>query len=49
VGHWCHRFILDSAGLAQVDLLTEHTFFQVAIDGLAINLMTPPWDASRTV
>jgi hypothetical protein len=49
VAYWRHRFILDSAGLAKVDLLTEHTFFQGAISGLAIDLMTPPWDASRTV
>jgi len=49
VAYWRHRFILDSAGLAKVDLLTEHTFFQGAINGLAIDLMTPPWDVSRTV
>jgi len=42
VALWRHRFILDRAGFASVDLLTARTFFQGAINGLAIDLMTPP-------
>lgn len=47
VAYWRHRFVLDSAGLAQGDVVTEHTFFQAAIDGSAIDLMAPPWVAAR--
>jgi hypothetical protein len=47
VAYWRHRFVLDSAGLAKGDVLTEHTFFQAAISGTAIDLMSPPWVASR--
>lgn len=49
VAYWRYRFILDSAGLANEALLTEHTFFQGAIAGLAIDLTAPPWDESRSV
>ncbi|MBY4596408.1 RES family NAD+ phosphorylase [Ottowia caeni] len=48
VAYWRHRFVLDSAGLAMGDLVTEHTFFQAAIDGSAIDLMAPPWVAARS-
>ena len=47
VAYWRHRFIVDSAGLADRQLLTEHTFFQAAIAGAAVDLMQPPWRAAR--
>lgn len=47
VAYWRYRFILDSTGLANEELLTEHTFFQGAISGAAIDLMSTPWDAMR--
>ena len=47
VAYWRHRFILDSAALLNAELLTEHTFFQAKVDGLAINLMAPPWVSAR--
>ena len=47
VAWWRHRFVLDSAGLIDQELLTEHTFFQAAIAGPAIDLMAPPWNAER--
>lgn len=47
VAYWRHRFILDSTGLAKTQLLTEHSFFQTKVDGTAIDLMNPPWDAAR--
>lgn len=47
VAYWRHRFVLDSAGLVKVDVLTEHTFFQATIDGSAVDLMAPPWVAAR--
>jgi len=47
IAYWRHRFILDSVGLLEVDLLTEHTLFQAEVRGLSLNLMTPPWSQSR--
>lgn len=48
VAYWRHRFVMDSVGLTKGDVMTEHTFFQAAIDGAAIDLMAPPWVAART-
>lgn len=47
VAYWQHRFVMDSVGLTKGDVMTEHTFFQAAIDGAAIDLMAPPWVAAR--
>lgn len=47
VAYWRNRFVLDSAGLAKGDVLTEHTFFQAAIAGSAVDLMAVPWVAAR--
>jgi len=46
VAFWRWRFLTDSAGLENDELLTEHTFFQAAVSGLAIDLTTPPWAAA---
>jgi hypothetical protein len=47
VAYWRHRFLLDSEGLAQDELLTVHTFFQADIRGKAIDLMKQPWVKAR--
>jgi len=47
VAYWRHRFILDSTALLKTELLTEHTFFQARVDGVAIDLMRPPWHAAK--
>lgn len=47
VAYWRHRFVLDSAGLTDGDVVTEHTFFQAEINGSSINLMAQPWIAAR--
>ena len=47
VAYWRNRFLLDSAALADTELLTEHTFFQAQIEGLAVDLMAAPWNAAR--
>lgn len=47
VAYWRHRFIQDSTGLADEELLTEHTFFQGAVSGASLDLMAPPWVAMR--
>ena len=49
VAHWRHRFILDSAGLQDQLLLTEHTFFQAAVQGRSVDLMAAPWAEARTL
>ena len=43
VAYWRHRFILDSDGLRDEVLLTEHTFFQASVQGMSIDLMAEPW------
>jgi hypothetical protein len=48
VAYWRHRFILDSAGLLEEELLTEHTFFEAKVQGTAIDLMKPPWVKARS-
>jgi hypothetical protein len=47
VGYWRWRFLMDSAGLQNQELLTEHSFFQAQIDGQAIDLTAKPWRAAR--
>ena len=47
VAYWRQRFILDSVGLADAELLTEHTFFQAMVQGVAIDLLKVPWVAAR--
>ncbi|MFT3813656.1 MAG: RES family NAD+ phosphorylase [Acidovorax sp.] len=49
VAYWRHRFILESAGLLEQALLTEHTFFQAVVDGRAIDLLAPPWSTARAL
>lgn len=47
VAYWRHRFILDSAGLLDQVLLTEHSIFQGVLDGTSIDLMEQPWAQAR--
>lgn len=48
VAYWRWRFLMDSAGLREGELVTEHTFFQAQVRGIAIDLTKPPWNASAT-
>lgn len=43
VAYWRHRFVIDSEGLREQELLTEHTFFQGALQGVSIDLSAEPW------
>lgn len=43
IAYWRHRFLADAQALAGETLTTELTFYVCAVDGLAINLMQPPW------
>lgn len=45
VGWWRWRFLMDSAGLRERELITEHTLFQARVRGVAIDLGKPPWSA----
>jgi hypothetical protein len=47
VAYWRYRFILDSAGMHDQVLLTEHSFFQAVLEGSSIDLMEPPWVQAR--
>ena len=49
VAYWRHRFILDSTGLLDQMLLTEHTFFQAEVNGTSLDLTAEPWVQSRAV
>ncbi len=48
VAYWRWRFLLDSEGLLDQELLTEHTVFSAQVQGLAIDLSAQPWQQART-
>ncbi len=47
VAYWRMRFISDSAGLLDQKIVTTHTFFASAVDGVGIDLMDQPWSVFR--
>jgi len=49
VAYWRHRFIIDSDGLRDGVLLTEHSFFKAHIEGNSIDLMAAPWREARAL
>lgn len=49
VAYWRWRFFMDSDGLRDEQLVTEHTFFQARFAGLELNIAVAPWDVHRTV
>jgi hypothetical protein len=49
VAHWRWRFFMDSDGLRDGQVLTEHTFFQARFDGLELDISGPPWSADRDI
>ena len=46
VAYWRWRFLMDSAGLREGELVTEHTLFQAQVRSAAIDLTRAPWSAS---
>ena len=46
VAYWRWRFLMDSAGLRDGELVTEHTLFQAQVRGLLIDLTQAPWASS---
>ncbi len=49
VAYWRWRFLADSAGLRDGELLTEHTLFQARVRGTAVDLSRPPWSAQSAL
>jgi hypothetical protein len=48
VAYWRWRFLVDSAGLRGGELITEHSFFQAQVRGVAIDLTRPPWSEAAS-
>ena len=46
-GYWRWRFLIDSDGLKDKEVRAELTVFQARVQGLCIDLTTPPWNASQ--
>jgi hypothetical protein len=49
IAHWRWRFFVDSEGLRQEELVTEHTFFQARFSGLELDLTIAPWSTHRDI
>ncbi|MGB4061748.1 MAG: RES family NAD+ phosphorylase [Burkholderiaceae bacterium] len=43
MAYWRQRFFLDSAGLHQLELSTEHSMYQARVNGIAVDLLLQPW------
>ncbi len=48
VAHWRWRFFVDSEGLRNEQLVTEHTFFEARFDGSELDLTQSPWAEHRS-
>lgn len=46
VGYWRWRFLMDSKGLRDEDIKSDHTLFQARVSGRCIDLTRAPWDAA---
>jgi hypothetical protein len=44
---WRWKFLVESDGLRQAQIVTEHTFFQAQFRGIELDLTAPPWAALR--
>lgn len=49
LAYWRWRFLLDSDGLVQEQLVTEYTFFQARFAGHELDLTVAPWVSRREV
>ncbi|HYD77066.1 RES family NAD+ phosphorylase [Ramlibacter sp.] len=47
LAHWRWRFFMDSDGLREGQLVTEHTFFQARFAGRELDITVPPWVEHR--
>ena len=47
IAYWRQRFLLDSAGLITQHLSTDHSLYEAAVQGRAIDLQSPPWSQAE--
>jgi RES domain. len=49
LAYWRWKFLIESDGLREAQLVTEHTFFQAQFRGLELDLTAQPWVRLREV
>lgn len=49
LAYWRWKFLVESDGLREAQLVTEHTFFQAQFRGVELDLTAPPWVSLRAV
>ena len=49
LAYWRWKFLVESDGLRENQLVTEHTFFQALFRGVELDLTVPPWRRLRGV
>ena len=49
LAYWRWKFLVESDGLREAQLVTEHTFFQALFRGLELDLTAQPWARLRDV
>lgn len=49
LAYWRWKFLVESDGLREAQLVTEHTFFQAQFRGLELDLTAQPWAGLRAV
>jgi hypothetical protein len=49
VAYWRMVFISASTGCSQLEIVTDHSFFQTDVDGMGVDLMSPPWNINRSI
>lgn len=47
LAYWRWKFLVESDGLREAQLVTEHTFFQAQFRGLELDLTAQPWARLR--
>ena len=47
LAYWRWKFLVESDGLRERQLVTEHTFFQAQFKGLELDLTAQPWSSLR--
>ena len=47
LAYWRWRFLVESDGLRDAQLVTEHTFFQAQFKGVELDLTAAPWAGLR--
>jgi hypothetical protein len=49
LAYWRWKFLVESDGLRDAQLVTEHTFFQAQFRGVELDLMIAPWVGLRNL